>query len=149
MHSFDVSRTSGKSVQTLWNVLADFPNIADWNPGVRASASTSVEPTGLGATRTCDVGPGAKLEETIREWHEPNRMVVTIDKAKMLPIKTASVEFSLNEAGTATEIGIKYSWEMKGGSFGNLFAPLMKMPLKKGMKGFLDSWHDAAQPVAV
>jgi hypothetical protein len=56
----------------VWEVLADFPNIADWNSGVKHSEATSEETGGLGTSRHYDLAPMGALEETITGW-DPTR----------------------------------------------------------------------------
>ena len=41
MPALQVTRTTDKAPEQLWEVLADFPNIADWFGGVKTSVSTS------------------------------------------------------------------------------------------------------------
>ena len=73
MPTLQVTRTSAKSPETLWDVIADFPNIADWNSGVKTSVSTSFEPVGVGATRHCELSPAGALDERILEWDEATK----------------------------------------------------------------------------
>ena len=56
MHSFATETTINAPIKSVWEALADIGNIYQWNPGVVASHTTSSEPSGLGATRYCDLG---------------------------------------------------------------------------------------------
>ena len=67
MRTIRVSRRIDIPRQKLWAVLADFPNIADWNSGVKRSFATSDATNGAGATRHCDLAPMGALEETVVE----------------------------------------------------------------------------------
>lgn len=50
----------------VWAVLADFGNIEAFNPGLTASYITGDSPSGVGATRHCDLSfAGASIEERI------------------------------------------------------------------------------------
>lgn len=67
----------------VWRVLADFPNIADWNSGVKVSRATSSATGGIGATRHCDLIPAGGLDETVTDWQDEQRLVISIDKAQL------------------------------------------------------------------
>jgi hypothetical protein len=68
MRSISLSQDIQAPRSAVRVVLADFPNISDWNSGVKTSFSTSESAEGIGATRHCDLAPAGKLEETIIGW---------------------------------------------------------------------------------
>ena len=71
---------------TVWEAIADFPNIYRFNPSVPASRSTSESPNGLGATRHCDlVVPGSSIEERIVDWVDGESYTVEIYDGKLQP----------------------------------------------------------------
>ena len=82
MRSIKVSRRIPTAPAKVWAVLADFPNIATWNTGVSKSFATSDSTGGVGAQRHCDLAPFGELEETVKEWDDTRRMVISIDSAK-------------------------------------------------------------------
>ncbi|NNC93415.1 MAG: hypothetical protein HKN80_13080 [Acidimicrobiia bacterium] len=100
----------------VWAVLADFPNIADWNSGV-------------GARRHCDLAPMGALEETISEWVPESRMVVRIDSAAKLPIKEGVVTFSLEERDGLTPTEVRYAYQPKFGVLGSMMGPVLDRQL--------------------
>ena len=53
----EASAVANVSKETLWNVIADFPNIADHVDSVKASAAIGEQISGVGATRRCDLQP--------------------------------------------------------------------------------------------
>ena len=59
MRTISVADTIDAAPSAVWNVLADFPNISDWNGGVTASHATGDATGGVGATRHCDLGGAA------------------------------------------------------------------------------------------
>lgn len=128
----------------VWSVLADFPNIADWNSGVTNSASTSDATEGVGATRHCDLAPMGTLEETIAEWEPEERLVINIDEATKIPLKSGRVTFTLDEAEGSTATEITYAYEPKFGPIGSLMGPMLDKQLKKGFEGFLEDLEKAA-----
>ena len=101
MRTIDVSRNIPAPRSAVWAVLADFPNIADWNSGVKTSFSTSDSAEGVGAKRHCDLAPLGGLEETIGEWVPDEKLVVNIDSATKLPMKHAVATFTLDDGDGA------------------------------------------------
>ena len=138
MRSINVSHQMTASREAVWSVLADFPNIADWNGGVKTSYSTSDATAGVGATRHCDLAPLGALEETIAGWDEGERLVVQIDSAKKLPIRSGTATFTLNDDTTT----IDYEYEPT--MLGRLSARVLDHQLSKGFEGFLSDLDTAA-----
>lgn len=123
----------------VWAVLADFPNISVWNSGVKSSHSTSTADQGVGATRHCDLAPLGALEETVREWEPGRRMVISIDEARRLPIRTATATFVIEPDGDGTEISIDYQYDPQGP-----VGAVLDRQLTKGFTGFIDDLARAA-----
>lgn len=145
MRSITVSRDIQASDDAVWDVLADFPNIADWNGGVKQSYSTNEQSGGVGATRHCDLSPTGTLEETIREWEPGEKMVVSIDSATRLPIREGLVTFDLETSdGGSTNVGLHYEYETKWGVLGRLMGGAIDRQLTKGFGGFLADLEAAA-----
>jgi len=146
MRSIKVSRRISAAPADVWAVLADFPNIAAWNSGVAKSFSTSEATDGVGARRHCDLAPFGELEETIKEWDEPHRLVVSIDSAKKLPIAHSLVTFVLVPAEDATETSIEYAYKPKFGLLGQIMGSLaLDGQLTKGFNGFLKDLDAASR----
>ena len=123
----------------MWAVLADFPNIASWNSGVKASHATSDATGGIGAQRHCDLAPIGALEETIAAWEPGRRLVVNIDSAEKLPIERGVATFTLDDATTEVD----YAYE-PAGLLGRLMSPVLARQLTKGFDGFLADLDEAA-----
>ena len=126
MRTVKLSKKIDASRQVIWDILADFANVADWNSGVKESHSTSAAANGVGATRHCDLGPAGALDETIREW-EPNKsMAISIDSATKAPIKGGLGTFVLtgDDAGPI-EVALRFDYTPKGGPFGNLLGKVV------------------------
>lgn len=145
MRTIDVSRNIAAPRSAVWAVLADFPNIADWNSGVKTSFSTSDSAEGVGAKRHCDLSPIGGLEETIGEWAPDEKLVVNIDSATKLPLKHAVATFTLADDGDGTLARVDYGYEPKYGPIGKLIGPMLDRQLTKGMAGFLNDLDAAAQ----
>ncbi|GJM38232.1 MAG: hypothetical protein DHS20C19_15990 [Acidimicrobiales bacterium] len=144
MPSLQVTRTTTKSPESLWEVIADFPNIADWNSGVKTSTATSSDDRGVGATRHCTLSPAGALDERVLEWEEGRRVKIVIDKAAKAPIKTATADFSIATHGDATTLAVDYEFTPKGGVAGKAAAPALKKVFTKAFTSFLDEWEAAA-----
>jgi uncharacterized protein YndB with AHSA1/START domain len=141
-----IERTIGASPSEVWAVLADFPNIADWNGGVTASHSTSDAAAGVGARRHCDLAPMGALEETVLEWDDGRKMVISIDSAKKLPIKQARMTFLVDDAddGNGTDFTLHYEYAANGGPLARLVGKGLHGQLRKGFGGFVDDLTTAA-----
>ncbi len=146
MRQIKVSRDIAAPQSAVWAKLADFPNIADWNSGVKVSHSTSDAIEGVGATRHCDLFPVGALEETITEWSPDNKLVIRIDSAAKPPIKSGLVTFDLGSADGATTTDLTYEYVPRFGPIGSLLGPLIDRQLSKGFTGFLADLDTAAQP---
>jgi len=145
MRQINVERTVEAPVDAVWAVLADFPNIADWNGGVKKSFSTNDQTDGVGATRHCDLSPAGGLEETVVEWNEGEKLVISIDSTSKLPFKSGLATFSFDETASATSVSVQYAYEPRFGPVGRLFGPLLDKQLSKGFTGFLSDLETTAQ----
>jgi len=145
MREITVERSVQAPRDAVWAVLSDFPNIADWNGGVKKSFSTSDQTHGVGATRHCDLSPAGGLEETIVEWDEAGRLAISIDSASMVPIKSGVATFSFEESDGATSTSVHYAYETKFGPVGRLLGPALDKQFSKGFNGFLADLESAAQ----
>ncbi len=146
MRSIKVSRRIPSAPAKVWAVLADFPNIATWNTGVSKSFATSDSTDGVGAQRHCDLAPFGELEETVKEWDDTRRMVISIDSAKKLPIAHGEVTFVLSPVDDATEVSINYAYKPKFGLLGQIIGNVAQDgQLTKGFKGFLKELDAASQ----
>ena len=146
MRVVKAKRQIGASPAKVWAVLADFPNIADWNRGVNRSYATSDATAGVGAKRHCDLVPMGELEETVTGWDEEKSMEIKIDSAAKLPIAHALATFTLSGADAATDVSIEYSYEPKFGFLGHLMGRLMlDAQLTKGFTGFLKDLEHASR----
>lgn len=149
MPSLHVTRTSTKSPEALWEVIADFPNIANWYSGVKTSVSTSTEGEGVGATRHCELSPAGALDERILEWEEGRRVKIAVEKTAKAPIKRATADFVITPEGDQVRLDIDYEFEPKGGVAGKAAAPALKKAFTRAFSGMLDEWDEAADREAV
>lgn len=142
MPSISVSHTTDKSREDLWNVLTDFPNIADWASGVKVSTQTGAHPNGVGATRHCVVGGNGTLDETIQQVEDQRQMVISIDKTTKLPVRSAVSTFTIEDSPQGRKISMDSEVELKG--IGKLMGPILKKGLAEGNGKLLEEWAAAA-----
>ena len=143
-----VSRQIDAPPKRVWTVLADFPNIADWNSGVNRSYSTSDATAGVGAKRHCDLAPIGALEETVTGWDEDRRLEIRVDSAAKLPIVHGLVTFTLDSADAGTDVRIDYSYQPRFGFLGQLMGRfVLDTQLTRGFAGFLKDLEQASREV--
>ena len=146
MRKIEAERQMEAVPSDVWAVLADFPNIASWNAGVKKSFSTSDETGGVGAKRHCDLAPVGALEETIQVWEPEARMDISIDSAEGLPIRRGLAQFVLQPSEAGTHVSVVYSYQPKFGFLGEIMGRLMlDGQLTKGFNGFLKDLDRAAR----
>ena len=146
MRTIEVERYIEAPQGNVWAVLADFPNIASWNTGVKESFSTSDATEGVGAKRHCDLAPAGGLEETIQVWEPEARLEISIDSAQGLPIQHGLAKFALEPSELGTLVTVAYSYQPKFGVVGQLMGRLlMDGQLTKGFQGFLKDLEQAAK----
>jgi uncharacterized protein YndB with AHSA1/START domain len=145
MRSLQVSSEIQAPVATVWGVLANFPNIADWNSGVTKSYATGDQTEGVGASRHCDLAPSGTLEETIQEWQPNEKMAVSIDSSTKSPLKSGLGTFELSPGGSeSTTVALNLDYELKWGLIGKLIGPVVHRQLTKGFEGSLRELDTAA-----
>ena len=150
MRNVKVERTLAAPRSSVWAVLADYPNIADWNDGVINSYAIGDATEGVGAQRQCDLVPDGKMRmrETVAAWMPEERMVIDIDQIEKIPLKAATMTFTLSDGGESTPFEMSYDYEPKGGPLAFIFGPLLDRQMKKGFNGFIDSLEPTAQAQA-
>ena len=147
MRSIKVERTLAALRSSVWAVLADYPNIADWNDGLTKSYAIGDATQGVGAQRQTELVPtGAmRMRETVAEWVPERTMVIDIDKIERMPVKQARMTFTLSEGGETTPFTMTYEYEPKGGALAFIYGPMLDRQMNKGFNGFIDLLESAAQ----
>lgn len=146
MGTFKKETRIDASKEQVWEVLADLGSIAEWNPGVTASHSTSESPQGEGATRHCDVkgmgGKSAYLEERAFDWREGEGFKIDIYESN-LPIKRNVVTFAIAESGGGTIVQVSPDYQLKFGPIGSLMDKLMvRRQFEESMERLLAGLRD-------
>lgn len=140
------TRTINASSAAVWEVLADFGNIADWTDQVRTSYRTGAAIAGPGARRHCDLSPVGQLEESIIGFIPEQRLDISIDSATGLPIKTSISTFELREIDAdTTEVVMTADPQLKGGPVAPLLRTMLSSRLTRGLAALLDDLAVAAE----
>lgn len=144
MPSLSVTRTTDKTPEALWAVLADYPNIANWYGGLKTSVSTSDAAQGVGATRHCELAPMGTIDERVLEWDAGTHVKISAFKYEKAPIKSAVADFTITPDGDQTRIEVDFEFVAKGGVAGKAAGPGLKLALTKSFAGLLEDWEAAA-----
>jgi uncharacterized protein YndB with AHSA1/START domain len=147
MRNVKVERTLAAPQSSVWAVLADYPNIGDWNDGVKNSYAIGDATEGVGAQRQCDLVPNGemRMRETVAEWVPDERMVIAVDKIEKQPIKQATMTFTLSDGGETTPVTMSYDYEPKGGPLAFIYGPMLDRQMKKAFHGFIDNLEPTAR----
>jgi len=145
MKNLKIDRTVQAPRSRVWAVLADYPNIADWNGGVINSHAIGDATEGVGAQRKCELDGSVAMRETVTEWVPEEKMVVALDQIEKMPLVKATMTFTLSDGGETTPMTMSYDFEPKGGPFGFIIAAMLGRPMRKGFNGFVDDLEQAAQ----
>jgi len=146
MRHVKLERTLAAPRSSVWAVLADYPNIADWNDGVKNSYAIGDATEGVGAQRQTELVPDGKMRmrETVAEWVPEERMVIAIDKVEKMPVKQARMTFTLSGGDETTLFTMRYEYEPKGALW-SFLGPFLDRQFSKGFNGFIDLLEPVAQ----
>jgi uncharacterized protein YndB with AHSA1/START domain len=146
MRNVKIERTLAVAQSSVWAVLADFPNIAEWNDGLKKSYAIGDATEGVGAQRQTELAPDGKMtmRETVTEWIPEEKMVIAIDKIEKMPVKQATMAFTLSGGDETTLVTMSYDYEPKSALW-SLLGPILDRQMSKGFNGFIDYLEPAAQ----
>lgn len=139
-----VQRKIAASRDSVWDVFADFPNLADHWDGLKASRSIGDQTHGVGARREVDLVPMGTLVETITTWEEGRTMATTNQPSALVPFKHAESRLTLEPDGDGTAITFDYRYVPRGGPVGQLTGPVIDMMLRRNFQSMLASVEEAA-----
>lgn len=124
----------------VWAVLADFGNIYKTSRSIHSSRLTSVQSSGVGTTRECDMTMmNAKLFERVTAWEDEKRIEIDIyDWENMPGIKSMGATFAIEEIGDKTQLTATITYNMKWGPIGqSMDSMMMRSQNTKGWEQFL------------
>ncbi len=130
----------------VWAVLADFPNVADWNNGVKKSFSTSEASSGVGAQRHCDIAPAGSSQRPSANEEPDTMMAISIDSAKRCrsprrsersPSKTTAIRRACSSISSIARDSDVASWTGRQAGLDKQFA--------KSFDGYMTDLQAAVQ----
>lgn len=123
----------------VWPILADFGNICHGHPAVRKSRVTSVQTSGVGATRHCDFTMmGGSAEERVTEWVEGRTVTVEVYELHKMPgLKTVKLRLDIVPKGNATVLTGTMTYSMQNAFFDLVNTLVMKSMNTKLLNGIL------------
>ena len=139
-----VRRQVAASCDSVWDVFADFPNLADHWGGLKASRPIGVRTEGVGARRQVDLAPVGTLVETVTAWEEGRRIATTNQPSALVPFKHAESRVTLEPDGDGTAITFDYRYVPRGGPMGRLTGPVIDTMLRRNFESMLASIEEAA-----
>ncbi|WP_420645125.1 SRPBCC family protein [Candidatus Leptofilum sp.] len=137
MGSFATEITIDAPVTAVWQALGNIGEIYQWNPGVRASHTTSAQTEGMGATRFCDLGGKNYLDEEVVLW-QPNEKLTMRITGTNLPFAEGDIRFTLRPEGEQTVVTVSPLYKLKFGLLGQLLDRLyVRNNYRQGMDALL------------
>ena len=140
-----VQRQVAASADSVWDVFADFPNLADHWGGLKASRPIGDQTQGVGARRKVDLAPVGTLVETVTVWEEGRRIATANQPSALVPFKRAESRLTLEPDGDGTAITFDYRYVPSGGPMGRLTGPVIDRMLRRTFESMLASIEEAAR----
>ena len=137
-----VERAVAAPRAAVWEVLADYPNISDWSPGVLNSHAIGDQLDGVGAQRQTELAPDGsmRMRETVAEWVAEERMAIAIDEIEQQPVTSATMTFTLADDGESTLITMGYDYEADAE-----LGPMLDEQFTGGFNFLIDALEQAAK----
>lgn len=139
-----VQRQSPASADSIWAVLADFPNLARVWDGIKASEAIGGRTAGLGARRRVHLSPMGSMVETITAWKERQELGTVNKPSALVPFKQAHSRLTLEPAGSGTAMTFHYRYVPRGGRLGTLTGIAIDRMLRATFTGMLAAVDKAA-----
>lgn len=139
-----IRRQVAVSCDSVWGLLADFPNLANHWDGIKASRPIGDQTHGVGARRQVDLVPVGTLVETVTVWEEGRTIATSNQPSALVPFKQAEARLTIEPNGDGTAITFDYRYVPKGGPMGRLTGPVIDRMLKTNFESMLASIGEAA-----
>ena len=139
-----VRRQVAASRASVWAVCADFPNLADHWPGLKASRPIGDQTQGVGARRQVDLKPVGALVETVTAWEDGRMLATRNEPSALVPFKQAEAKLTLEPDADGTAITFDYRYVPRGGPMGRVSGPVIDRMLRKNFESMLAAIEEAA-----
>jgi hypothetical protein len=140
-----VERRMAASTDSVWALLADFPNLAKHWTGLRETRAIGDQTSGVGARRHVALKPIGSMEETVTVWEEGRRLDTENRPARSVPFSRAASSLQLEPDGGSTLATFDYRFEPRGGPIGRLTGPLTERMLTRTFHEMLAAIESAAR----
>ena len=110
MRNVKQERTVAAPRSSVWAVLADYPNISDWNEPMANSYALGDAVEGVGASRRCEFGSkrSLKMRDTVTEWTPDQRVVIAVDQTAQQPLKQGTMTINPSDGVEPTPYTMSY-----------------------------------------
>jgi hypothetical protein len=132
------------STGSVWDLFADFPNLANHWSGLRASEAIGDQTRGVGARRRVELKPLGSMEETVTTWEEGRRMETENQPSLSVPIKHAESTLTFEPDDDGTLATFDYRYVPRGGPIGRITGPLIDKMLTSNFTDMLAATEKAA-----
>ncbi|MEU4391736.1 SRPBCC family protein [Kribbella sp. NPDC023855] len=140
-----VQRRMAAAPESVWNLYADFPHLADHWKGLRATKAVGGQTSGVGARRHVDLKPIGSMEETVTTWEEGRRIDTRNQASASVPFKQAESTLTLEPDGDGTLATFDYRYVPRGGPLGRLTGPMIDKMLTATFTDMLTATEEAAR----
>jgi hypothetical protein len=137
-------RHMSASRDAVWDLFADFPNLANHWSGLRATRAIGDQMHGLGARRHVKLRPMGSMDETIIAWEDGRKIVTQNQPSATVPFKQAEATLILEREDGGSLITFDYRYVPRGGPLGRLTGPLIDRMLIADFNGMLAAIENAA-----
>jgi Polyketide cyclase / dehydrase and lipid transport len=139
-----VQRRMAAATGDVWDLLADFPNLARHWSGLRSTKAIGDQTSGVGARRHVELKPFGSMDETVTVWEE-GRRIDTVNKPRVsVPFKHAESTLSLEPGDNGTLAKFDYRYVPRGGPMGRLTGPFIDRMLTATFTDMLAAADEAA-----
>ena len=140
-----VQRRMSASMGALWDLFADFPNLASYWSGLRSTTAIGDQTRGVGARRRVELKPIGGMEEIVTVWEDGRRIETRNQPTPSVPFKHAASALMLEpDDDDATLATFDYRYVPKGGPLGRLTGPLIDRMLTATFTDMLVATDEAA-----
>jgi hypothetical protein len=140
-----VQRRMAASIDSVWALFADFPNLGSHWRGLRATRAIGDQTGGVGARRRVELKPIGSMDETVTFWEEGRRIDTQNLPSASVPFKHAESTLTLEPDAEGTLATFDYRYVPRGGPLGRLVGPLIDKMLTGTFTDMLAATDEAAR----
>lgn len=111
--------------EQVWAVLSDVANVHLWVGPIQSAHCQGEQTSGVGTVRVCQLNGGMTVSEEWIEWNEGSSF--TYQATPMPLFRSAKNQWSVQAVGEKTLLTTESEVILKGGIFGRLLEPFMRI----------------------